>query len=283
MDGPFFFSDRLGDRRGPFTPQELADLARAGEIPANALVWSQGGEPTPAHRHPALAAIFAPVAGGVAGPLKADFPIWGLCWRFIVFLFGVALIIPAPWAGLWFYRWLAGQVGLPGGQRLSLTSTLGACWFIFAGIGLFQSFGVAGNGSEAAYWVDLAAALINVALGFALLRWFCRSLRSQSGDLNIAFEGDFWAYLGWTLLVGLSFVTIFLWAWVVKFQLRWLCRNVRGTHEFEFIGSGLEILWRTLVFGLGAMLLVTFPWALAWYARWLVSQIIVRPSVATAA
>ena len=48
------------------------------EIPAAALVWSQGGEPTPAHLHPALAAIFAPLnreaalkfalrsAGGVA-------------------------------------------------------------------------------------------------------------------------------------------------------------------------------------------------------------------------
>src|SRR6266702_8115313 len=134
MEGPFFFSDRLGDRRGPFTSQELAALARAGEIPADAMVWSQGGEPAPAHRHPALAAIFAPSAsvGASAGPLIASFPACGLFWRLIVLVFGIALVIPAPWAGLWFYRWLAAQVSLPTGQRLSLASTVGACWYIFA-------------------------------------------------------------------------------------------------------------------------------------------------------
>jgi hypothetical protein len=55
---------------------------------------------------------------------------------------------------------------------------------------------------------------------------------------------------------------------------------VVGTHAFEFIGSGLDLLWRSLVLALALGFLLPFPWALRWFVDWYVSQIVVKPRMA---
>lgn len=80
-----------------------------------------------------------------------------------------------------------------------------------------------------------------------------------------------------------SFVTIIGWAWVVKYMMQWLCRSVRGPLQFDFVASGLEILWRTLVFLLLCMLVIPIPWMIQWYANWMISQIVVVAPGSTAA
>jgi hypothetical protein len=79
--------------------------------------------------------------------------------------------------------------------------------------------------------------------------------------------------VGWWLLAFLSIYTIIGWAWVLRYTMRWSCRNVHGTLGFEFIGTGWGILWRTIVFALGSMFLIPFPWLLRWYSVWFVRQI----------
>ena len=75
----------------------------------------------------------------------------------------------------------------------------------------------------------------------------CSKLGTEDGTLRLSFEGGYLPYIGWNILLGLSFITIIGWAWVAKFMMQWICRNVRGTAEFDFTATGLSILWRTLV------------------------------------
>ena len=280
----YYFKDRSGGQNGPVTLEELVILARSGRIAPEALVWAEGGEAMAAAKHPELAAIFAQIATappGVSGPLRASFPVWRLFWRSIVFGFAILLILPAPWAGLWFYRWLAGHVALPGGRRLSLQSGLGECWYIFAGLGLVDYIGPAFSQTSGQGAASVVALVLSVLLTVRLIDWFCRSLVVESGGLSLAFEGGFWPYLGWVLLLAISTLSIIGWAWVLKYQIRWLCSKITGTHAFEFIGEGLSLLWRTLALVVAFAFLLPIPWALRWFAEWYASQIVVTPRVAT--
>ncbi|WP_298428205.1 GYF domain-containing protein [Rhodoblastus sp.] len=281
----YFFKDRSGAQNGPVSLDELVTLARVGRVAPDCLVWSEGGEPVPAARHPALAAIFAEIAAAPAagiGPLLPSFPVWGLFWRAVVMVFAVALILPAPWAGLWFYRWVAEQVALPGGRRLRLESSVGECWYIFAGTGLSEMIGPALAGTRYHSVASLLAMAFSVWLTVRMIVWFCRSLRLEQGGLALRFEGGFLPYFGWIVLLSLSFVTIIGWAWVLKYQTRWVCANVAGSHGFEFVGSGWDFLWRSLVLALALAFLLPFPWALRWFAEWFVSRIVVRSAQASA-
>jgi hypothetical protein len=51
---------------------------------------------------------------------------------------------------------------------------------------------------------------------------------------------------------------------------------VRGTAEFAFTGTGLEILWRTVVVVLLCILIIPIPWMMRWYTQWILSQVAVR-------
>jgi hypothetical protein len=283
----YFFKDRSGAQNGPVTLDELVALAKAGRVAPDCLVWGEGGDPMRADKYLALAEVFAqraqaPAAGGT-GPLQPSFPVFGLFWRSIVLAIGTALVIPAPWVGLWFYRWLAEQIALPGGSRLSLTSSVGECWWIFAGIGLSELIDPAFRGSQAHSLASIFALFLNVWLTLRLIAWFCGALRAESGGLSISFLGGFWPYFGWIALLILSFATIVGWAWVLKYQNRWICSNIAGTHAFEFVATGFDILWRSLVLILGFAFILPIPWALCWFFNWYVSQFVVRPRAASAA
>jgi hypothetical protein len=277
----FYFKDRTGAQNGPVTLDELVNLAKSGRIAPDCLVWSEGGEPKPARSHPAISSLFGErAASGAegAGPLEADFPVWGLFWRAIVFVFGTVLILPAPWVGLWFYRFVAEHIALPAGRRLRLESSLGESWWIFAGLGLAAVLGEApaSEGGSSQFIMQILSMALSVWLTVRLIDWFCRSLRAESGGLSLAFEGSPVAYFGWVLLFSFSLLTIIGWAWVLKYQLRWLCRNVIGTHGFEFVGSGLDLLWRVLLLTLSFAFLLPAPWVLRWFVQWYASQIVAR-------
>ncbi|WP_374545757.1 DUF4339 domain-containing protein [Rhodoblastus sp.] len=276
----YYFKDRSGAQNGPVTLEELSALAQSGRIAPDCLVWAEGGEPKPAGQHPALAGLFvgrAAAGAGGAGPLEPGFPVWGLFWRSIVFIFGMALIIPAPWVGLWFYRFIADHVALPGGARLRLESSIGESWWLFAGLGVAEMIGPAfadSGGRGAAQIVSLA---LSIWLTVRLIDWFCRSLRAERGGLSLFFEGGALAYFGWIVLFSLSIFTIIGWAWALKYMIRWLCAKVSGTHAFEFVGTGLDLLWRILLLTLAFAFVLPIPWALRWFIEWYVSQIVVAP------
>ena len=118
------------------------------------------------------------------------------------------------------------------------------------------------------------------------VRWIASNLSSNGQRLPIAFDGGALTYIGWHVLLLISAVTIIGWAWVITAWMRWICRNVSGTHrEIVFNASGLEMLWRTLVVALGCVFLIPIPWVLRWYTSWYVSQfeLVEEPHSANAA
>ncbi|MGO8739216.1 DUF4339 domain-containing protein [Rhodoblastus sp.] len=332
----YFYNDRSGARNGPVSFEDLIAAARAGRLAPDCLVWPEGGEAMPAGRIPGLAEAVGgsslSSAPAARGPLIAAFPGWGLIWRAYVFLIALVSIVFAPVAGRWFWRFVASRVALPNGARLFLDAPLSSCWWLFLALSatavLPAVFAVAYLGGANGWAIDhealkalnvqllplrLALDLAAVFLAYLIVRWFARSLRAEDGSLNIAFTGGFWAYFGWDLLIGLSAFTIIGWAWAAKGKMRWMCRRTTGSHSFEFVGAGWQILGRTfaailgpgLLFGFtaaaaarlekdgsegaGALLgliglvmsIAALAWAVGWLTNWWVSQIVAAPAAAS--
>ena len=84
-------------------------------------------------------------------------------------------------------------------------------------------------------------------------------------------------YIGWSLLVAVSFVTIIGWAWALKYFLRWICARIEGAPRFAFNGGGFAILWRGVVFALFSILVIPIPWLLKWFGNWIISQFSAEP------
>jgi hypothetical protein len=287
MSSNFWYLDRSRTQLGPVGEDEFARLIRQGAITRETLMWTAGmGEWRMAGEVPAVAALFGatpptamgagaaagPLAGAPAtGPLHPAIPVWGLFWRSVVTIIGIVLIIPAPWVGPWFYKWLCERVSLPDGRPLTFSGKPGDIWYVFAAWGALMWIGQLQDGRY-----ELLTIVVSWILGVLLLKWVCTHASTADERLKLSFEGGYLPYIGWNILLALSAITIIGWAWVMKYMLRWVCQNVRGTAEFAFTGTGLEILWRTIVVVLLSILIIPIPWMMRWYTQWMLTQVAVR-------
>jgi len=210
------------------------------------------------------------IAGGYGGgALSIEFGILEFTWRSIVVLIGLLFVIPAPWALVWYLKWIVTCVHVPGRPNLTFTgSALTVAGWYFGFIVL--AIAVALTGLQ---WLDNLMSIVQFALYWLLIKWLVANLASGGQPLGLSFSGSFWAYLGWNILVVLAIITIIGWAWVEVAQLRWLCRNIQGTRrEVVFTGTGLEFLWRSIVAVLASLFIIPIPWMYRWMMRWLASQ-----------
>lgn len=210
------------------------------------------------------------------GPLRPSFPVWGLFGRSLLYVVGQILIFPAPWTATGYYRFLAEQVALPDGRRLRFSGQPGDIWYVFVGLALL---GWLHNTRHAG--VTAAVILVTALLTVPVMRWFCANLRTEDRMLQLSFNGEALAYLGWSILFLLSLVTIIGWAWVIKATIQWICRSVSGTVAFSFTASAPAILGRTVLLVLLCTLILPIPWAIRWYADWFASQFsVIAPNAA---
>jgi len=210
------------------------------------------------------------------GPLRPSFPVWGLFGRSLLYVVGQILIVPAPWTATGYYRFLCEQVALPDGRRLRFSGQPGHIWYVFIALAVL---GWLHNTHHAG--VTAAVILVTALLTVPVIRWFCAKLRTEDGALQLSFDGETLAYLGWSTLFLVSLVTIIGWAWVIKAMMQWICRSVSGTVGFAFTASGPAILGRTLLLILLCALILPIPWATRWYADWFASQFsVVAPNAA---
>jgi GYF domain 2 len=271
----FFAAD--GKQQGPYPEAQFRQFMARGAVTADTLVWTEGmagwqkaGE---------IPGLLAPSGyppqrsqpGGVhgSGALSLDFGIWEFSWRGVVLFLGLITIIPAPWAIVWYLKWIVSKVQVPGRPNLSFTGSalpLAAWYFGF----IVLAIAVAAIGSQA---LGNLLSLVQIALYWLFLRWFVANLASNGQPLGLSFSGSFWAYLGWTLLALLCIITIIGWAWVYAAQMRWICRNIQGTaRRVVFKGTGLQYLWRVILTLLLTFLIIPIPWAWRWMMRWQLSQ-----------
>lgn len=279
MSGDFWYLDRERNQRGPVAQEEIIRLIGEDAIGRDTLIWTSGlNDWSPAGEIESFSACFgasappAPPTGGPStggwqkGPLIPSLPLWGLLGRSLLLTIGSLLIIPAPWTTTSYYRWLVEHIALPDGTRLSFAGKPGDIWYVFVGIGALAWAG------EIRYF-GFVAFLLSCVLGVMVIKWFCANLRSADGRIQLSFEGGYWTYIGWYVLLGFSVLTIIGWAWVLKLMMQWICRNVRGAPGFEFTATGLSLLWRSLAVTLLCVFVIPIPWALRWYASWYISQI----------
>jgi hypothetical protein len=297
MSADFWFLDREHRQSGPVGEEDFVRLIRQGTIRRETLIWSSGmTEWRPAGEVERFAALFGtsgppttPLGGGgagtsPAGALSAALPAWGLFGRALLLGIGMLLIIPSPWVGTWFYKWLTERITLPAGRSLRFTGKPGDIWWVFVLWGIAAWIGQNPYGDPGQFHVgELIAILLSWILPVLFLKWVCANVTTEDGSLKLTFEGGYLPYIGWNILLALSFITIIGWAWVAKFMIQWICRNVRGTAGFDFNATGLSILWRTLVTGLLSILIIPIPWVMRWYTEWMISQVSVAKAEVGAA
>ena len=280
----WFFA--VGDKQeGPYSEAEFRDLVARGTIRPDTYVWTDGmpgwqfaGE-VPGLLSSRGAPPAVPPRQGASVPISSDwtgdsfsidFSIWEMLGRAIVFVIGFLFVIPAPWVATSFYGWIISRVHVPGRGQLGFTGKPLDIWYVFIGLALLT---YAGRATNMPFLSDIVVLPLQAFLSWLLVRWVTANITADGRPLQLSFGGSPWTYIGWHLLMALSFITIIGWAWVVVYWMRWNCANIVGTRRaISFNATGLEILWRTLVFAVGAAFIIPIPWVLSWYARWYVSQ-----------
>jgi hypothetical protein len=287
MSNRSWFFAANGQQQGPYPEAQFRDFVARGMIRPETLVWTEGmagwqkageipglmtggGAPPPM---PQGGAADVDGGNGRGGQLSFEPELWPLLGRTVLFVIGTLLVIPAPWVAVSNYRWAAAHISVPGRPNLGFTGQVGDIWYVFV---LTALCSYAGLGHSTA--LKLLVIPVEAVLSWMILRWIVSNLSSNGRQLPITFEGSWLGYLGWFVLMHVSFITIIGWAWVVTAWMRWNCRNLAGTRrEVLFKASGLDMLWRTVVFAIGCALLIPIPWVLRWYAQWYMSQFELAP------
>ena len=283
MAAPSWFYASEGQQQGPYPEIQLRELIARGTVRGDTLVWSDGmanwqqaaESPGLMSRPPGPPSISQgaspPVMSGAGGysdgPVSIDLPLLGFFSRSLVYMVGLFLVIPAPWAGTYFYRWGVSRLNVPERPNLAFTGQVGDVWWAFALMGLSGYAGLYGD------FIQLLMLPLQGFLSWKLFRWLVSRLTSNGQPLPIAFNGSVVTFVGWHVLLIVSFITIIGPAWVATAWTRWICSNIEGTRrEIVFNASGLGVLWRTFVTVIACGFIIPIPWMIRWYASWYVSQ-----------
>jgi hypothetical protein len=230
-----------GKQQGPYPDAQFRGFIARRMVQAETLVWTEGmsgwqkagdvpGLIASAGSPPTLPGSTGAVMSGGdhgGGSLSIDLEIWEFVWRCLVCFLGLITVIAAPWAIVWYAKWLVSRVQVPGRPNLSFTGsalTIAAWYFGFIVLAIIVAM------IESQTLGDLLS-IVQIALYWLFLRWFIANLASNGQPLGLSFSGSLWAYLGWSLLMVFSVITIIGWAWVYTAQMRWICRNIQGTRR----------------------------------------------------
>ncbi len=209
----------------------------------------------------------------VGGPVNVGFAGTGLqalgygLWAGILMI----LIIPYGWGVSILSGWYVRSLTFSDGRTATFNGRGSQIWFyifLFILSSLLNVIPVIGG---------IIGWLVSTRLQLGLVRWFFSNVRLSTGH-TLRFDGSYWPFAGWYILWTVSFITIIGWAWVASAGMRWVCRNVNmGQEHLEFVGSGIDFLWRGIVVLIGSILIITIPWLFVWYLRWITSNIMIRP------
>jgi hypothetical protein len=275
-----------GKQEGPYSETQFRGMIAAGQVTAQTLVWSEGmsawqrtgdipglmaaGQAPPPMQLPGASSSPEVNAGSA---VTADFGVWALLGRSLLAALGVAFVIPAPWAMTSFYRWFIAHLRVPQISALGFTGQPGDIWWVFVATALCGYAGAAQNHGHGVHYLPILLIPIEAALAWLVLRWVVANISYDGHALSLRFNGTVWHYIGWMLLLYVSFITIIGWAWVTTAWTRWICRNIEGAPgTVLFAAKGWQVLWRTLAFVLGCVFIIPIPWVLHWFVRWYVSQ-----------
>jgi hypothetical protein len=288
MSDRSWFYAAQGQQQGPFQEAQFRNLIARNTVTSDTLVWTDGmagwqragdipglmgrsSAPPAVPQFPGQqvtsGAQYNDRYGTGGGALSFDAGLWEFLGQTLLYVIGIMLVVPAPWLATGYYRWAASRMRIPDRPNFAFNGQPMDIWWALAGIGLLAYVGQLGH------LVNLVAFIGQAYLSWMIVRWITGNLSSNGQPLPISFNGSALTYIGWNVLIVISAITIVGWAWVLVAQIKWICRNIAGTHrEILFNATGLEMLWRTFVFGIGCAFIIPIPWMMRWYARWFVSQ-----------
>jgi hypothetical protein len=275
-----------GQQQGPYPEAQFRDFIARGMIRSDTLVWSEGmagwqragdipGLMSAAGGPPSMPRSGGPLMDTGAGrwQLSLDMGILDFTWRSIVLVLGCILVIPAPWVIVWYLQWFTSCVQVPGRPNLSFEGRVGTILPWFFGAVVIEILLAAIAYESGSRGIGNIGSLLQIALYWLFLKWLIANLASNGRLLGLSFSGSFWAYLGWSILTAISFITIIGWAWVFAAQVRWICRNIQGTRrQVVFKGTGLQYLWRMIVTFIACSFIIPIPWVVRWMLDWQLSQ-----------
>ena len=181
------------------------------------------------------------------------------------------LIIPYGWGVSLLSGWYVNNFAFSDGRTATFTGRGSQIWYYFLIYVLLIFANVIPFIGTIIGW------LLALRIQLAVVRWFFSHIQLSTGQ-SLRFEGGYWLFVGWMLLWIFSIYTIIGWAWVASAGMRWLCRNVdMGQEHLEFVGSGVEFLWRGIIVVLGSILIITIPWLAVWYIQWITRNILIFP------
>ena len=184
------------------------------------------------------------------------------------------LIIPYGWGISLLSGWYVKNLSFSDGRTATFTGRGSQIWFyvfLFIFSSILNVIPVIGG---------IIGWLVSIRLQLGLVRWFSSNIHLSTGH-TLGFEGKYWPFVGWYILLTVSVITIIGWAWVASAGMRWLCRKVdMGQEHLEFEGSGIEFLWRGFVVLFGSILIITIPWVFVWYLGWITRNVSIRPGPA---
>jgi len=207
-----------------------------------------------------------------------------LGWLIIGFFAGLVRVA-LPWAYQAFLRRGCDETDASDGTRFVFRGNPEkiAGWYFAAMVVAIIAFAAGFGRNEITatrVMLGFAEVVLGVLIGWMTVKWVIEGFELSTGE-TFTFTGSIWSYLGRTILVGLSFITIIGWAWAVVLLYQWIVSQaINNRVAIQFRATGLEFLWRTIVFVLGSCLIVTIPFLMLWQFRWIVSNIVLlRASV----
>lgn len=193
----------------------------------------------------------------------------------------VLLIVPAAWGTVPFVRWFISQLEWSDGTEARFEGQPGEVWHLFALAGLIGYIPiVAQYAIDDTFMMRLGGAIVTAVLSSIIAvpiwRWYTSRTRiGQTADLS--FDGSVTGYMGFTVLMQLAVYTIIGWAWVSTAMQRWIFSHIRSSEvSFEFVGSGLSLLWRAVAVGLASIFIIPIPWMVRWLTVWYVEHTVMH-------
>jgi len=206
-----------------------------------------------------------------------------------LFLILFLLILPGAWGAVPFAVWWTANLAFDDGTRAEFTGRAGQVWVLFAALALLAylpgiATAILGKGDRAQVLelvLTLALLPLDAAVKLAVYRWFIENIQLSPGG-SPRFTATYLGYLGWVLLLGLSFLTIIGWAWAAVAMVRWFCRHIESeAYVVSFTGTGWGLLWRGFVWLFGMVLLIPLPWVFrSMYAWWTNNLVLTRTAEA---
>lgn len=148
----FWFVGSDKNQRGPVDLYELRKLIQSGVVTRVTLVWTEGLDQwlsadqvemlRDEFRSTSAPPPFPPtlpktlLVNSEQRALSSEATTWGLFWRIILLTIGNVLIIPAPWIGVEYWKYIAETTKFPNGLNFKFRGRMSDVWYLMIAQGI---------------------------------------------------------------------------------------------------------------------------------------------------